>query len=121
MVTEIHLNIYSTEDKLIGHKEKKYSGDNPAKNGYVWASNIFQNFATNVNRISVEIFEDGESVECNEYRGDTFLRNDLYCNIKRLINVFDLSDEVGGAGTVLTQIKHELKRYAKDKEYLEKK
>lgn len=118
MVIEIHLNFYDSDDKLIGHKEKKYSGDNPVKYGYKWATDIFYNYATDINKVSIEIYEDGEPTECNEYRVDTFLRDDLYCNIQRIIDNYDSSDGNQGIHNVLTLIKHELKRYAKDKNYL---
>lgn len=121
MQVEIHLNFYDTNDNLIGHKEKKYAGENPVKNGYKWAQDIFQSYATDINKVAVDVYENGEVIESHEYRVDTFLRDDLYCNLQRIIDNYDSSDESSSFQHVVTLFKHELKRYAKDKVWLEKK
>lgn len=120
MTIDIHLNFYDNDDHLIGHKEKKYSGDSPVAYGYKWCKDIFESYATDINRVEVEIYEDGIPVSLNEYKVETFLRDDLYCNLKRIIDSYDSSDGNIGLSTVLTNVKHELKRYAKDRKYLQK-
>jgi hypothetical protein len=114
----IELRFYDINDLVIGVKQKEYKGDNPEKHAYKWAAQLCENYIKDIHRLSIEIYNDGEPMFFMEFTPDVFIKDELYYNIRRILDRYDVGDDISPQSAI-TMMKNELKRYTKNRKYLE--
>jgi hypothetical protein len=106
---EIQITFKDKDNSIITYNQYEYYGKQPELDGFERAKDILNNYFNNVDCVSVEVFEQGEPVFCDEYKKDLLKKDKFYFKIKNIISRQNGNEDHSDSG-IVTAIKKELEK-----------
>jgi hypothetical protein len=106
---EIQITFKDKQNNIITYNQYEYDGVKPEVFGLEKAKEVLNNFFKDVDTVSVEVFDQGNAIDYNEYKKETLLCDKFYFTIKNIISRQFGNEDHSDSG-IVTAIRKELEK-----------